>query len=228
MEIRHFTPRLFSFLRDLAAHNDREWFTAHRGRYESDVREPARAFIRDVAPHLEEFAPHLIVDDSKSGGSLMRINRDLRFSPDGPPYKSYVGIHFRHEEFKERSAPSIFLRLEPRRSAIGIGLWRPDAAAAGAVRSAIVERPEDWREIVEDLRIADAFDLVGDSLRRPPRGIDPDNPLIEVLKRKDFAVALPLTQARVTAPGFLDDFAGTCRQSRPFLEFLAAAVGVKL
>lgn len=228
MEIRHFTPRLFSFLRDLAAHNDREWFAAHRDRYERDVREPARAFIRDVAPHIEEIAPHLIVDDSKSGGSLMRINRDLRFSPDGPPYKDYVGIHFRHEEFKERSAPSIFLRFEPRRSAIGIGLWRPDAATAGDVRSAIRERPEEWRTIVADLTVGHSLELVGDSLRRPPRGIDPDHPMVDDLRRKDFAAALPLTQALVTAPGFLDDFVGTCRAAVPFLDFLAEATGVQL
>lgn len=228
METRHFTPRLFSFLRDLAAHNDRQWFRANRERFERDVREPARAFIRDVASDLGELAPHLIVDDSKSGGSLMRINTDLRFNPDGPPYKSYVGIHFRHEEFRERSAPSIFLRLEPRHSAIGIGLWRPDGATAGAVRDAITERPDDWSAIVEDPDFSSTFDLVGDSLKRPPRGIEPDHPLVATLRRKDFAVAVGLSQARVTAPGFRQDFVATCRRAQPFLEFLAGAADVKL
>lgn len=228
METRHFTPRLFSFLRDLAAHNDREWFRANRERYERDVREPARAFIRDVASDLEELAPRLIADDSKSGGSLMRINTDLRFNPDAPPYKSYVGIHFRHEEFRVRSAPSIFLRFEPRHSAIGIGLWRPDAATAGSVRDAIAERPDDWRGIVEDPDFSSTFELVGDSLKRPPRGIEPDHPLVDALRRKDFAVAVGLSQARVTAPGFRDDFVATCVRAQPFLEFLADADGVKL
>jgi uncharacterized protein (TIGR02453 family) len=228
METRHFTPRLFSFLRDLAAHNDREWFHDNRDRYERDVREPARAFIRDVASDFDELAPHLIVDDAKSGGSLMRINTDLRFNPDGPPYKSYVGIHFRHEEFRERSAPSIFLRLEPRHSAIGIGLWRPDAATAGAVRGAIVERIDDWCGIVEDPDFSSTFEFVGDSLKRPPRGVEPDHPLVDTLRRKDFAVAVGLSQARVTAPGFRDDFVATCRRAQAFLEFLADAAGVKL
>lgn len=228
METRHFTPRLFSFLRDLAAHNEREWFQANRERYERDVREPARAFIRDVASDLDELAPHLIVDDSKSGGSLMRINTDLRFNPDGPPYKSYVGIHFRHRDYKELSAPSIFLRLAPRHSAIGIGLWRPDAGTAGAVRRAIVERPGEWLGIVEDPDFASTFELVGDSLKRPPRGVEPDHPLVETLRRKDFAVAVGLSQARVAAPGFRDDFVATCELAQPFLEFLAGAADVKL
>jgi uncharacterized protein (TIGR02453 family) len=228
MQTRHFTPRLFSFLRDLAAHNDRQWFHDNRDRYERDVREPARAFIRDVASDLEELAPHLIIDDAKSGGSLMRINTDLRFNPDAPPYKSYVGIHFRHEEFKLRSAPSIFLRLEPRHSAIGIGLWRPAAATAGSVRDAIAERPEDWCGVVEDPDFSSTFELVGDSLKRPPRGIEPDHPLVDTLRRKDFAVAVGLSQARVTAPAFCDDFVATCVRARPFLEFLADAAGVKL
>ncbi|HSJ34039.1 MAG TPA: TIGR02453 family protein [Acidimicrobiia bacterium] len=228
MSTRHFTPRLFSFLRDLAANNDREWFAAQRDRYEADVREPVRAFIRDVAPMLEELAPHLIVDDSKSGGSLMRINRDLRFNPDAPPYKTYVGIHFRHLDFKARSTPSIFLRFEPRHSAVGIGLWRPDAPAAAAVRVAIAEHPDEWRQVVGDPAFSGTFDLVGDSLKRPPKGFDPDHPLIETLQRKDFAAAASLSQTRITAPGFLSDFVSTCREAGPFLEFLAGAVGVKL
>lgn len=228
METRHFTPRLFSFLRDLAAHNDREWFLAHRERYELDVREPARAFIRQVAAPLQEMAPHLVVDDSRSGGSLMRINRDRRFDAAAPPYKDYVGIHFRHAEHKERSAPSIFLRLEPRHSALGIGLWRPDAVTAGAVRRAIVGQPDVWRGIVEDTDFASAFALVGESLKRPPRGIDPGHPLAEVLRRKDFAAAARLSQSRVTSPGFADDFLATCERARPWLEFLAGAIGVRL
>ncbi len=36
----HLSPKLFSFLRDLAKHNDREWFKANKNRYEEDVKRP--------------------------------------------------------------------------------------------------------------------------------------------------------------------------------------------
>ena len=47
-----FNKRTFAFLAKLAEHNDREWFNANKARYESDVREPARAFIRAIGERL--------------------------------------------------------------------------------------------------------------------------------------------------------------------------------
>jgi len=42
---RHFSPKLFTFLKDLKDNNDRVWFKANQARYEEEVREPALAFI---------------------------------------------------------------------------------------------------------------------------------------------------------------------------------------
>jgi len=51
-----FGPELFSFLSDLRANNNREWFTANKQRYEEDVLEPALAFIDAFAPRLEKIS----------------------------------------------------------------------------------------------------------------------------------------------------------------------------
>ena len=91
-----FGPELFSFLEDLQANNDREWFAANRDRYEEHLLEPALAFIDAFAPRLEKISPHFRADARPSGGSLFRIYRDTRFSKDKRPYKTNVGIHFRH------------------------------------------------------------------------------------------------------------------------------------
>jgi len=60
MPAQHFTPKLFAFLRELAAHNDRDWFAANKERYERDVRTPALRFINDFAAPLAKLAPHLV------------------------------------------------------------------------------------------------------------------------------------------------------------------------
>ena len=100
-----FGPELFSFLEDLAANNDREWFAANKRRYEEHLLEPALAFIEDFAPRLEQISPHFRADPRPNGGSLFRIYRDTRFSKDKTPYKTNVGIHFRHERAKDAHAP---------------------------------------------------------------------------------------------------------------------------
>ena len=227
MATRYFTPKLFAFLRDLAENNDRDWFTAHQDDYERYVREPALDFITDVAVPLSKISDQFSADARKVGGSLFRIQRDVRFSKDKSPYKTNTGMHFRHLLARDVHSPGFYVHLEPRGSFIGVGIWRPDARTAGAIRQAIVDSPDLWKKATRVKRFTDVFTIDGDSLKRPPRGFDPDHPLIEDLKRKDFVASARISQDRVTSAGFLDDFVDHCRRGAPFMELLCGAVGVK-
>lgn len=222
---RHFTPGLFAFLRDLKAHNDRDWFQEHKERYEVQVREPALDFIRDFEPRLEAISPHFRADDRKVGGSLFRIHRDVRFSKDKSPYKTHTGIQFRHAAGKDAHAPCYYLHLEPRQVFLGCGIWHPDTATANTIRTAIIDDPDGWRHATAK-GLGNEWELAGDSLKRPPRGVDGDHPLIDDLKRKDFIAVQQLNQKTVTSAGFLDDFERRCRGANPYMAWLCRAVGV--
>src|ERR671934_175059 len=104
MPAPHFTPNLFSFLRELAENNDREWFATNKERYERDVRGPALRFVSDFSRPLARIAPKLVADPRPVGGSMFRIHRATRFSRDKSPFKTHVGLHFFHQAAKK--APS--------------------------------------------------------------------------------------------------------------------------
>ena len=109
----YFGPGLFRFLKDLRLHNEREWFLANQQPYENDVRGPFLQLIADLAPGLKKISPNFIVDPRANKGSLMRIHRDIRFSKDKSPYKTYAAAHFWQANGKDGAAPAYFLRLEP-------------------------------------------------------------------------------------------------------------------
>jgi uncharacterized protein (TIGR02453 family) len=220
-----FTKDLFKFLADLRRNNNREWFQANKSRYEQDVQEPALEFISDFAPLLDEISPHFRADPRPSGGSLFRIHRDVRFSKDKSPYKTQTGIRFRHGHGKDAPAPVYYLHLEPGRSFAGAGIWHPDSATLSKIRTAIVADPDGWLTATREPPFAAVFELGGDSLKRAPSGYDPDHPLIEDLKRKDFVSYAMLDEQTVTGDGFLDEYARICRSATPFVGFLCRAVG---
>lgn len=220
---RSFGPELFRFLRDLKASNTREWFAEKKERYEDAVRGPALDFVADVAPHLERVSPHFVADPRPSGGSLFRIHRDTRFANDKSPYKTYVGIQFRHELGKDAHAPGFYLHLEPKAVFVGAGIWHPDQATLARIREAIADDPEAWRA---GTRLRERFKLAGDSLKRPPAGFDPAHLLIEDLKRKDFICVASLTEKDVCAVGFVESFTGMCRDASPLVRFLCSALEV--
>jgi uncharacterized protein (TIGR02453 family) len=222
----YITPELFKFFRELKANNNRDWFQANKERYEGQVREPLLRFITDFGVRLAEISPHYLADARKSGGSLFRINRDIRFSKDKSPYKTAAGIQFRHESGQDVHAPGFYLHLEPDSIFGGIGIWQPDTQTLNKIRDAIVEEPNRWRQIVSAETFAARFELSGDSLKRAPKGYDPDHPLIEDLRRKDFIAATSFTEAEACAPDFIDRFAESCRTGAPFVQFLTKAIGL--
>jgi len=218
-------PALFDFLRELRENNDRACFQANRGRYLADVRDPMLDFIAAFAEPLGEISPHFRADPRAHGGSLFRIHRDTRFSPDKTPYKTNVGAHFRHAAGKDAHAPGFYLHLEPERCFAGCGIWRPDRDAAARIREAISARPAVWRRVT-GAAFSRAFAMHGESLKRPPRGYSPDHPLIEDLKRKDFAAMAAFPESEAVQPDFPDRFAALARTGGPFVRFLSEAVGV--
>ena len=222
----HFTPSLFDFLEDLAANNRRDWFQANKQRYRTDVQDPLLRFVDDFEDRLASISTHMVADARWSGGSVFRIYRDVRFSKDKTPYKTNAGVHFRHEAGRDVHGPGLYLHLEPGMVFAGAGLWRPNATTAGKIRAAIVENPDRWRQIVSEPDFASTFTLEGESLKRAPRGFDPDHPLIHYLKLKSFVATTSFSEEETCAPDFIDLYTDTCLVAAPFTGFLTAAVGL--
>jgi len=222
----YFTPALFDFLRQLKRNNNREWFQKNRARYEDDVRGPALAFVEDVAAPLRKLSARLVADARPVGGSLFRINRDIRFASDKSPYKTAVGMSFGHDHGRDAPAPGLYLQLAPDESFAGGGIHMPETATLTRIRDAIVERTGSWKRIVTDPRFAPMVVNMGDALKRAPQGYDPNHPFVDDLKRKSFTWHARFSEEDVCAEDFMDRYIEACRIANPFMKFCAGALGV--
>jgi len=219
-----FNRSTFSFLEELQANNNRDWFAANKDRYHRDVVAPALAFIDEMQPRLLGIAPSFLAVGKKNGGSLMRIYRDTRFSKDKTPYKTNVGIHFRHRRGKDVHAPGFYIHIAPDESFVGAGIWHPEPSTLGLLREAIDAHPRNWLKARDDRQFQGMFRLIGDSLKQPPRGYRPEHPLIDDLKRKDFIGVHGISRRTVLRKGFVDDVERVFLASRPFMRFLCQAL----
>lgn len=221
-----FSQEAFAFLAELAANNDRVWFEANKPRYEALVREPALDFIDAMAPELATFAPRFRADTRRVGGSLMRVYRDTRFARDKTPYKTNIGIQFRHDLGKDVHAPGFYVHVSSAECFLAVGCWRPDPAALARIRDRIVDQPELWYAARDDHDFCARWSLSGDRLTRPPRGYAVDHPAIDDIKRKDFAAIAPLSAADVVKPELVEVACDAFRTARPLMHFLCDALGV--
>jgi uncharacterized protein (TIGR02453 family) len=95
-----------------------------------------------------------------------------------------------------------------------------------AIREAIAADANSWRRATRTGSFAKTLELGGDSLKRAPAGFDPDHPEIEDIKRKDFYGWKSFEERDARAPGFIDEYARTCRAAAPLMRFLCDATGV--
>lgn len=221
-----FSADTYAFLNELTQNNRREWFDANKARYEEQVREPALAFIDAMAPALARFAPRFRAEPKKVGGSLMRVYRDTRFSRNKTPYKTNIGIQFRHDLGKDVHAPGFYVHIAPDECFLGVGCWHPDPDALKLLRDRVAEKPDQWHTVCQAPDFVANWQLLGERLSRPPRGYDPAHPAIEDIKRKDFIAGAPLDFTETLAPDLPDIVASRFAHTAPLMRFLCEALNV--
>ncbi len=223
-----FTTQTLDFLRALAANNNRDWFNENKSVYERDVRQPAIMFIECMALRMAEISPHFLAIAKKRGGSLMRVYRDTRFSRDKTPYKTNIGIQFRHEQGRDVHAPGYYVHIDTQSVFVGVGMWRPDSRALGKIRDYLLEAGPAWLAARDDAGFRAYFSLSGETLKRGPRGYSPDHPLIEDLKRKDFIAISELSHDDALDPGFIDTVCQRFHAADSYMRFLCKAIDVRM
>lgn len=222
-----FSKEFFTFMRMLAANNERAWFEANKERFRTSVQRPMSEFIAAMAPHLKKISREFVADPRPNGGSMFRIHRDVRFSRDKRPYKEHAACHFRHRLGRDVHAPGFYVHLAPGEVFLGGGLWMPASETLGKIRSAIAAKPAQWKKAVTDKAFVAHFGgLEGESLTRPPKGFDPDHPFIEDLKRKSFVATRISSEREANSRDFVNEAALTFRNLATLVRFLCAALDI--
>ncbi len=221
-----FNDTTLSFLEELAANNNREWFKENKSRYEELVLDVALRFIESMHEPLQDIAPHFTAIPTRVGGSLMRVYRDTRFSKNKLPYKTNIGIQFRHEDARDVHAPGYYVHIEPDTVFLGAGMWRPQSDPLRAIRERIAAKPAEWLRAISDAAFRRHFYLGGESLTRPPRGFDKSHECIEDIKRTSFIAVKDLAVESCLNPRFQQRVETAFKAADPFMRFLCKSVNV--
>ena len=220
-----FGPGLVTFLTELRANNKRSWFQDNAERYESDVREPAFAFIREFRGPLAKVSKHFVAEDRKVGGALMRIHRDVRFSKDKSPYKTAVGGLLTPTGDKRDNAGVAYLHLADGGGFLACGHHQLSPARLAPVRDKIIERAAEFTAVVDGLADRHRALSDDDSLRAMPRGYSEyaGHEHAEHLRRRSFMVMQNVTQKDWISGDVVAKAAALIADSAELVAFVARA-----
>lgn len=213
----------------MSRNNNKTWWDRNKERYIEVVREPALDFIQDFGPRLTRISPHFTADARTVGGSLMRPHRDTRFSKDKTPYKTNVGIQFRHDAGKDIHAPGFYLHLEPDACFAGVGMWHPETPVARRIRQAINDDPSGWKQATKGKAFTNTWSIEQDedeTLKKVPREFDQDHPYANDLRMKSFVAGARVSDQLVASTGFDTRLIAMFSKSAEFTAFICKAIGL--
>jgi uncharacterized protein (TIGR02453 family) len=227
-EFAGFPPGLIPFFKQLAANNNRGWFQENRERYRAQVLDPAVAFVLGMGPRLHRFAPDIVADPRAGGaGSIFRIHRDTRFSPDKTPYKTHLGIHFSAGNIKTDS-PGFYFHLEPGMLLLAVGHYQMGKESLARYREAVLHKthgPALDRAVRKVLALP-GVKLGGSHYKRVPRGVDPAHKYGEYLLHNGLYVFTEDRPPReLFGPGCADFVAARFKAMAPVYAWLRKAMG---
>jgi uncharacterized protein (TIGR02453 family) len=182
MAFTGFSRDTLQFLKELEQHNDKEFFDANKERFERVWVAPARDFVVEVGSKVQKLAK-TIHFEPKVGGSMMRMNRDIRFSKDKSPYKTHLDLFFWEGDEKGWGRPGFFFRLTKSELLVGAGMHGFEAEHLAKYRAAVGHKKsgEALAKLVASLEKAGV--TVGqESYKKVPKGFDPEHPRARLLR----------------------------------------------
>lgn len=215
-----FSKETIKFFKQLEKNNNRDWFAENKPWYEEVVLLPAMELVTDIAKPLSKVSPHFTAVSKRSGGSIMRIYRDTRFSKDKTPYKTNLGIQFRHEQGKDVHAPGFYFHISNGEIFFGAGIWRPANPALNQIRALIDDDTKRWKRIVSKKAFREKYERQGESLKRPPSGYEADHTMIDDLKRKDHIAVTSLEEDLLLDRQLMNVLIANIKATMPFVRFL--------
>ena len=208
---------IYTFLRQIAAHNDREWFHAHQPEYQA-ARKSYEDYVQAMILRIASFDSSVAYQTPKQ--CIYRFARDTRFSEDKSPYKRHFGA-FVCSHGRKSYRGGYYLHLQPGSSLVAGGSWCPPAPLLRHIRETIVEDIDRFRAIVEDEDFHATYPVVGeDPVKTLPKGFPKDFPYPEYLRPRLYTVWTPIPDDLVSQPDSLDRLESLFRLIAPFNQFL--------
>jgi uncharacterized protein (TIGR02453 family) len=225
----HLRPEGLAFLRNLARHNDREWFTPRKPIFEAELKEPMLAVIRKVTDAMASFAPGFVRPAEKC---LFRIYRDTRFSADKKPYKTHVAAWWAHQGLEKTSGAGYYFHISAKEVVIAAGAYMPEKDQLAAIRHWLVDHHTEFRQLLQKPAVRKAFiEFEGNALTRPPKGFPKEHPALDLIQCRQWGLSTTLPAEAALDAGFAATLTRYFKLAAPIVDALntpiSAALGSK-
>ena len=161
------TKDFHSFFKDLSKNNNRDWFLKNKKRYEASVKQPFNTLIQELINKAQKIYPDIQIEPKEA---IFRINRDIRFSKDKTPYKTFSSAIISRYGRKSKDYPGYYIHLSHGELSIGGGAYFLEKADLSKVRNYIMNHPKEFEKVLKHKKFKEFYGtLKGEQNKRLPK-----------------------------------------------------------
>jgi uncharacterized protein (TIGR02453 family) len=213
------SKKIFDYLKQLNENNNREWFNDNKNLFTESQNE-FEVFVDELINEVGKSDEKVAKLNAKK--SLLRIYRDIRFSKDKTPYKTYFGASLGMGKSNEKSGH--YLHIEPGKSFIASGIYLPEAPILKEIRKEISVFKDDFLKAIDDKDFKKYFGELDreNELKKIPQGFEKEDPMAGYLRLKSFIGVHNLTNKDVMDKNTIEKLTTIMNSAKPFNDFLNA------
>ncbi|NAY93389.1 TIGR02453 family protein [Muricauda sp. JGD-17] len=180
----YFDEDFLKFFKELAESNSKEWFDLNRKRYLKSVKEPFKSFTLELINALQSLYPKI---DLSSKYSIMRINRDVRFTKDKTPYKTHMSAIVLPHGKKDKSRPGFYIQASHKDVRVYSGAHNLEKEQLFAIRNYITENIHEFNTLIKEKSFVETFgEIQGDKHKRIPPEFREAASIQPLIRNKEF------------------------------------------
>ena len=218
MELRH----TIDFLTELTYNNNRDWFLDHKEDY-LHAKAEYEDFVNRLIIGINAFDPAVGLQTAAS--CSYRIYRDVRFSRDKSPYKTWMGAYM-CPGGRKSDRPGYYFHIEPvsdiliGHHLLAAGLYQPSPKTLRNIRTGILEHGRRFDMAVKAAKGFTLDEGPGERLQRTPPGFPKDFRYADYLKCRQYCLAMPIKEEDISVENVLSAF----RSTKRYMDFIAKAM----
>jgi uncharacterized protein (TIGR02453 family) len=224
LEFQGFERNAMQFWHELSSEMSREWFAAHKERYEAQWQAPMTVLLTELARRLAPVYRPLKLGQPRT----LRIYRDVRFSNDKTPYKTHIAgvLRMAGKPIGQVGNAALYVHLGIDEEYVGSGCYQFDAAKLVKWRKAVAgTRGDSLLPILARLRKA-GYTLGGEDYQRVPKPFAPDHPRAALLKKKGLTCAFPeIPRGLIHKPAWAEWLFRHAKATAPLVIWLHRNIG---
>jgi uncharacterized protein (TIGR02453 family) len=183
-----------------------------------------QALLAEVKQKVDGAYPDCELGEPK----VMRIYRDVRFSKDKSPYKTFIGgsVPLKGKGGMGDVPAAFYFHVSPTECFAGAGLYMMDPPKLAKYRAAVLD-DASGAELAKKVKALEKKGIrfaAAETLKKAPKGVPADHPRIELLLKKGLVAGLDkVPREKLTSRGLVDICVKAAREMAPIVRWVTFA-----